>query len=372
MSVADGGTFAVSYPGCNFCEELFFDSVRKVHVQTLGEVTAGAWWFDYVNDEITVGDNPSGHVVETSVTTYAFNNVVDNITISNLTVEKYASPAQYGAINGENTNGWNISDCILRLNHGGAVRFGHGMQMYRNLITRNGQEGIVGIGDNIIIDNNEISYNNDAHFDPGWEAGGTKFVLTNNLIVRNNYVHHNFGPGLWTDIDNFNVLYENNRVEDNDMMGIFHEIGWACIIRNNQVRRNGLASWVPQGYIWGAGILNAASTDTEVYGNIVEDNYGGIAAVQQNRGSGTYGTHLVTNFYVHDNTTKISSGWTGIVQGTGDQSIFVLASRNNRFANNTYFCLNSTSYFTWSDQAPINKAAWQADGQDATGTFTIT
>ena len=77
-----------------------------------------------------------------------------------------------------------------------------------------------------------------------------------------------------------------NRVEDNVRMGILHEISYAIVIRNNTVRRNGfgLSSWV-----WGAGIVISSSSNAEVYGNIVEDNAGGIVGVQQNRGSGAHG-----------------------------------------------------------------------------------
>ena len=69
-----------------------------------------------------------------------------------------------------------------------------------------------------------------------WEAGGTKFARTRDLVVRRNFVHHNRGPGLWTDIDNVRTLYEANRVEDNGEAGILHEISYAAVIRNNVVR----------------------------------------------------------------------------------------------------------------------------------------
>ena len=79
----------------------------------------------------------------------------------------------------------------------------------------------------IVVEGNEIAYNNEAGFNPEWEAGGTKFWATTNLVVRNNHVHHNFGPGLWADNDNVGALYEGNIVEDNDWAGIFHEISYS-------------------------------------------------------------------------------------------------------------------------------------------------
>lgn len=368
LSAADapGSLFATSYGGCDYAEELFFDSVRKVHVQTQAELAPGKWWFDYAGDEIWVGDDPTGHTVETSTTPWAFQPTANGVTLRNLTVQMYANIAQYGPINAENTYGWTITDCRLQLNHGGGVRIGHAMQLLRNLITKNGQEGVVGIGDDVLVENNEISYNNGAHFNPGWEAGGTKFVLTNRLQVRGNWVHHNEGPGIWGDIDNYQAVIENNCCEDNDQMGIFWEISWACVIRNNTVRRNGFGYWVPPNYIWGTGILVAASPDVEIYGNTVEDNNGGIAAVQQNRGSGTFGPHEIANLYVHDNQTKQATGWTGLAQGVGDQTYFF--ARNNRYVRNTYYFGGGQNHFTWADLGDIAPAAWYGYGNDVTGT----
>lgn len=372
MTSGDGytgtATFATSYPGCTYREELFYDNVRKVHVQTLGEMGAGEWFFNYDTDEIYVGDNPSGHVVETSVTAAAFNPTASNVSISNLTIEKYATPAQYGAINAENAQGWVVADNLIRLNHGAGIRYGPQMKILRNTITYNGQEGLIGVGDDTSVEDNEIAYNNGAHFDPTWEAGGTKFVLSDHLTVRGNFVHHNEGPGLWTDIDNNHVLFDNNTVEDNDQVGILHEISWAATIQNNTVRRNGLAAWVPSGYVWGVGILVSSSKDVEVLGNTVEDNLGGIAGVQQARGTGTLGAHQILNLNVHNNSVKQSSGLTGLVQDIGDTSYFT--SKNNHFSVNTYLLHTNTNYFAWNDVSPSSFTTWQGYSNDTAGSVT--
>src|SRR5690606_3674612 len=120
------------------------------------------------------------------------------------------------------------------------------------------QLGIGGIGDDVLVEDNEIAFNNyEAEYSWGWEAGGTKFVRTNRLIVRNNHVHSNHGPGLWTDIENDRVLIEGNLVEDNVGPGIFHEISYRAVIRDNEVYRNGVG--LPNSYSGAAGILISAS-----------------------------------------------------------------------------------------------------------------
>jgi parallel beta-helix repeat protein len=370
MGVVD---WAVSYPGCDFAEELFIDDVRQVRVEALVDMGAGEWYFDDAADEIHIGTNPSGHTIETSVTTYAFNKTADNVTIRNLIIEKYASPAQYGAINAEDTSGWLVADNTIRNNHSGGIRIGNALQLLRNTITLNGEIGIVGIGNNVLVEGNTVTYNNAAHFDPGWEGGGTKFVQTDGLIVRGNTFAFNEGPGLWCDIDNINALLENNIVEDNQQMGIFYEISRDAVIRNNTVRRNGLAYWVPER--WGDGILIAASPGVEVYGNTLSGNLGGIMAIQQPRGSGAYGPNEIEDLYVHDNDVTMSHAdgdpnWNGFLNDTADVTYFT--ARNNRFEANTYHVDDDTAYFTWDYTGYLTFVQWQSFGHDTpVGSATI-
>ncbi len=293
------------------------------------------------------------------VASTAFAPVVDNVTIRNLIVEHFANPVQFGALSAEGHSGWVIANNEARLNFGYGIRIGPSAQILRNNVHHNGQLGIGGSGANdVLVADNEIAYNNTNNNDPGWEAGGTKFTVTDRLTVRNNWSHHNTGPGLWTDINNINTIYENNLVEDNTMMGIFHEISYACIIRNNIVRRNGLSY---KDWIWGAGILVAASPNVEIYGNTLEGNADGIGAAQQNRTGdpATHGAHEISNLYVHDNDVTMTEGWTGLAQDVGDTSYF--SSRNNRFLANTYHVSGVATLFTWDNQE-LTLAQWQAKG----------
>lgn len=351
------------YPRCGHVEDLFIDNTLLRHVGSLSEVGPGKWFFDYDNDRIYIGDDPNGKQVETSVTRYAFGGSAENVTIANLVVEKFAVPAQSGAIAGDNGRNWTVRDSEVRFNHGVGVRIGHGMKVLRNNIHRNGQMGIGGIGDDVLVEGNEIAFNNTAHFEAGWEAGGTKFVKTRNLIVRANNSHHNNGPGLWTDIDNIHTTYEDNRIEDNAGPGIFHEISYNAVIRRNTARRNGL-NFHP--WLLGAGIHIAASSNVEVYGNTVSDNGNGITAVQQPRGTGAHGPWVVENLWVHDNVVTMTSGMSGVGQDFGDNSYFT--SRNNRFTNNTYHLGSNAAPFAWMN-GTHNESSWRGFGHDTTGQF---
>lgn len=361
---ATGGSiaWATDYPGCDYAEELYFDgSTRKTRVTSLGGVAAGKWYFDDAADTIYIGDDPTGHTVETSVTTFAFNNGVNDVTIRGLIVEHYATMAQYGPINAESTSNWTVRDNDLRYNHGGGMRFGNRSTVTNNHIHHNGEIGIVGIGDDFVFQNNEVDHNNTAHFDPGWEGGGSKFFATNRLIVRGNNFHDNEGPGIWLDGDNINYDVVGNTSTSNDHVGIFTEISCNGTIRNNTVTGNGLAYWVP-GYVWGVGILNAASHHVEISWNTLSGNRGGIAGIQQSRGSDTNcGSHLITSFNVHDNAvtinrTGITPAWNGLADDTGSSTIFV--SDNNHFEANTYTLKTDTAYFVWNNIGDMTFSTW--------------
>ena len=100
--------YDANYPRCVYPEEMFFDNVRKnlagVHDANYNDpltvIGPGKWYFDYTTDTIYVGDDPTGHNVETSVAYGAFvgGSATDNVTIQDMTIEKTATSAQWGAI----------------------------------------------------------------------------------------------------------------------------------------------------------------------------------------------------------------------------------------------------------------------------------
>ena len=366
-------TCRTGYPRCSYPEDLYFDNVPLRHVGALSDVGAGKWYFDYGNDKIYFLDDPTGRKVEASVNSQAFIGTAAGVTIKNLVIEKYATPALLGTVCGANTDGplstttdWVLDGNEIRLNHGAGIAPGHRWQILRNKIHDNGQIGISGGGDNLLVDSNEIYANNYAKYSSRWEAGGTKFSKTRNMVVRGNYVHHNDGPGLWTDIDNIYVLYENNTVVDNLEEGIFHEISYDAVIRNNIVRRNGT---VNPGWLYGANILISASSNAEIYGNTVEVSYAGgngICLIYQDRGSGAYGPHVTTNNYVHNNTVTYLAN-TGQSGAAADFNPDTLFNGNNRFDYNAYHA-PQIDQSRWAWKGNQNWSGFRSQGKEASGT----
>jgi parallel beta-helix repeat protein len=318
------------------------------------------------NGDSFIGE-PGAVLTGEDVTEFAFTGTAVRVTIRNLIVEHYNTPSSESTISCVSPGSWVVEDNEVRYNAHVGLQAGPHWVVRNNYIHHNGQVGMMAAGEDIVIEDNEIAFNNTDHHDPYWEAGGTKFVYTTNMVVRNNYVHNNEGPGLWTDINNIYTLYEYNTVTDNYGPGIFHEVSYDAVIRNNVVERNGFGY---TGWIDGAGILVSDSPNVEIYGNTVRFNNDGIAGKQVARtdsATAAYGPWELRNLWVHDNTIVMNVGQTGIVRNTTDP---VFSSEwNNRFDYNTYTIGTGAEYYAW-DPWYMTTAQWKAFGQDPNGRWT--
>jgi parallel beta-helix repeat protein len=364
---------------CHYPEDLYKNDKFCRQVNSLDELRYFAngdeipWFFDRDKNEeplyngkgskkIYIKEDPSKHKWEISVTEYAFggkriqsggywppksesdNNftypttdpqsIPTAIFINNLIIEKYACPGQFGAIGCQDPGTyWTIEKNEVRLNHGAGIVAGSNSIVKNNNVHDNGLTGVKASRniDPVIVSDTRIEGNTIANngkevvgFNWGQERGGTKFTKTANLIVKSNIVKNNSGPGLWTDIDNYGTLYENNIVEDNEQAGIFHEISYSAIIRNNTVRRNGFwGDWYPfSSKMFHAQILVSTSEGVEVYNNVVDagENMNGIIVRYDDRpGStkpGSNGLYISKYVNVHNNKVIISEnnihGYSGV------------------------------------------------------------
>ena len=238
-------------------------------------------------------------------------NGAGNVTVAGLAITGYSG----GAINNAAINcrfpggggSWTIQDNEISYSTNG-IHVGGSARVLGNNVHHNAIYGMTGSGDGILIEGNEIAYNRtNTSYDPG-NSSATKFVLTKNLVVRNNWVHHNQGHGIWPDINNLNALIEGNRVEDNWWIGIFYEISYSAVIRNNYLARNGFNAYDTA---YGNAAINITnSPDCQVYGNTLEGNAQNIVSRQWAHpgDSGTlanhewmYGERVLKNLQVFDN-----------------------------------------------------------------------
>ena len=336
----ESGTQRPGYP-----ETVFLDNTPLKPVDALSKVVPGTFYFDYAADKIYIADSPTDHTVEAGKLTDAFHGSATNVTVQNLVIEKYDPQIQDGAIRGG--QGWTIRDNEVRLNYAVGISANGGSQIIGNYVHDNGQMGLGGSGNDILVQGNEIAKNGFwSGIDPLWEGGGFKFANTDDLVVRGNYAHDNKGTGLWTDINNIHTLYEDNVVVHNTINGISHEISYDAIIRNNTLFGNGYGD--TRGWGWGSDINIQNSQNVEVYGNRVEMTGGGngIVMIQQNRGSGTFGTYTTTGNQIHDNTIVDHDGH-GYIGGFADYNQSGMLNGGNTWSNNQYFMSDGGGRFQW-------------------------
>lgn len=354
------GVCAATNPACMYPEDLFFDNVPKLRVTSLAAVAPGSWYLDYSSGNVYMGDDPTGHTVEVSVLPYAFSGGATSVSITNLIIEKYACVAGTGAVNGPSgSTYWSVGGNEVRFNHSTGIRTGDGMYVYNNHAHNNGQLGIGGGGTGVLVQNNEISYNNANGYSYYWEAGGAKFASINNLTFRYNYSHNNSGPGFWVDINSQNVICDSNQFTANLEAAVLSEISTQITVSNNYIWNDGFN---PDGTgIWyGAGILISDSTYVSVYFNTVSNCMDGIGGILQSRGNGPNGQpYTLQNVNVNSNWITQASGLAAgiVVEGTGfDNSVYT--SWNNQFQYNTFNLANpSAPSFAWMGQQ-LTFSAW--------------
>lgn len=327
-----------SAPICDQPEALFIDDRPLARVASKDALASGRFFMDYAGSRIYLVDDPTNRKVELTVASFAFESAAADVLISNVTVEKFASAAQKGAIHAREGARWTMENCEVRFNSGAGLSVGTGSRVRNCDVHHNGQIGIEGNGDDIGIEDSRIWSNNIYGFDATWEAGGVKIALSDGVMFRGNHVHDNNGPGLWCDIDCRNVVYEKNLVEGNRDIGIFHEISFKAVIRNNVLRRNGLGD---RGWFWGADIVLAASQDVEVSGNtlIVAPGRCGIILIDQGRRSSDGKIYKTRNNTMRANEmTFEGAACAGGTSDTkpGDENFAIITDGDNRFDGNTY------------------------------------
>ena len=354
--------FGANYDRCAYPESIFLDNQPLWQVKTLSEVQPGTFYFDYASDKVYIGDNPAGHVIETAQTQSGISGSgrINNVTVDGLTLEKFASTSKAAPLDSHTGDNWIVRNSEFRLNSGPGLTVSLGAQVSNNFIHDNGRIGITGYGGNLLIENNEVSYNDNAGFS-GWAAGGSKFYKSVGVTIRGNWFHDNTAHGIWVDISSKDILIEGNTSERNGCQGIAAEVDYNVVIRNNVSLDNGCN-----------GIFISATPDVEAYGNTIAGNIkGGVVLYQGDRGMGDFGPHELRNVSTHDNDITMTRGVTGLRVGVvADQSSY-FTSRNITFTSNTYHLVSPLAKaFAW-DLTTKTSSQWQASGNDLTSTFLM-
>lgn len=356
LDVDDSPVCRPSAPECDQPVTVFVGS-RRLDPVAPGERPGPGEALLHADGRVVLGADPAGEPVEVAVTPAAFVPGGDDVTVANLIIERFATTAQSGAVGVEEARGWRVIACELRDSAAAGVYLGPGGELRDSWVHHQGQIGVKGAGEGVVVIGNRIDRNNTARFDDYWEAGGSKLVRTRDLILSGNWVHDNDGPGIWTDIDNVDARIEGNLSERNARAGIWHEISFAATIRGNLARDNGTAA-EPQTDTEGAGIIVANSSDVLVEDNEVRGNGAGIVLREQERGGSELGPWVLDDVVVRDNLVVMAEGFTGI---KADEP----AARDLVFEGNRYVVTDRPA-FRLEDGRDVTLSRWRAAGNDVT------
>jgi parallel beta-helix repeat protein len=222
----------------------------------------------------------------------------------------------------------------------------------------------------VIIEDTEIAFNNTRQLPIGDDAGGTKFVNSNGMIVRRNLVHDNYGSGLWWDGFNKNAQVYGNVVYDNLNWGIFYELSYGGTkIHDNTLTNNGdgTANWFGNVQLLVSASDGSVGAGIEIYGNTIDGAAYPLGLI--NHSSHPTRTRQV---YVHDNVMTLRAPTTrvGAVAFDGLTELFGAAA-GNRFDHNTYRVLNrNAAYWAWNGQT-LTWPQWQGSGLDVHGAVEL-
>jgi parallel beta-helix repeat protein len=399
-------TTAQCIPGwlaCNIPEDLWFDGVPLQHLyaSSLPRIASGQWWFDYATHTIYFHDNPSGHLVETSVARAVAVGPANNVTFQYLTMEEFAAPLDAGGLwpsNGQEgdaqrqANGldWMVENCDMWGHHSVAIAPNYGMQILNNYIHDNGELGIGGgfapdnnlVSSGVLIQGNLVTHNNYANVLPNFGSGGIKFGRTRGAVIKNNTITNNEGAGIHFDTSSSSPVIVGNTVTGNtDASGIIYEISWAsALVYDNVLQHNGVPAVA--GTYPGFQIYSSTSTGMNAYCNVMEmsavTGEQGWDVGASDRGYDDYppGAYYVSvGNYIHHNTAiwdATATAWVGYTQADA-------ASQPNFFTDNaapdfnTYHVpsLSSADFIYDNDNSQSNThqtfANYQAAGADVHG-----
>jgi parallel beta-helix repeat protein len=295
------------------------------------------------------------------------------VTVKNLAIRNCAPSSPGAALK----LGWNWTvDKVDVSNSYDGVHVSNNAVIRNSYLHHNNQYGLAGgPASNILIENNELAFNDQCYCHPG-DDGASKIVGslqgTVGVTWRGNYVHDNNGIGIWQDGNVKTVLIENNRLVNNSEGGIGHEISWDATIRNNTLTGNakqrvGKSCWN------GADIGINNSQNVEIYGNTLEPYPGanGICTVDNFRPDDTASAYpqSTANIKVYGNTLRLSR--TANVEYASQNGAVGRTINNVTFNNNTYYVKSIADTYWAYLNYPLTWSALQSKGQEAGGTVQV-
>jgi len=225
--------------------QVFFDGEPLMWALDTARLLPGTWHLDRKTGRVFIappeGAEPANSTIEVAVRAGLIfsRKPLEHIHIIGFHVTRDASDVR-GGPTGIQILGryWLVADNLIDWcsTRGLSYRYSADATIRGNRFAWNGQMALGGGGmQGMTFTDNEILFSNWRRVSLAWEAGGLKFASTVDSHVARNRSAYNYGPGIWFDgFDNGNLI-ERNVIHDNLGLGIFTEIDWHQVIRENLV-----------------------------------------------------------------------------------------------------------------------------------------
>ena len=336
----------------------------------LADMKPGTFWYDQTATTLYVwpsdSSNPNKHQVEASVRNWIIVSSSNFIELHDLKFYHSNLTSQGLTMGIVNIFGksWTVSNCTFTYGDFCGIHVtGEDHRIINSTFNNNGILGISINGSdaahdwkpydrppqNILLDDNETSYNNYRLFNKYWSGGGLKAIPSiKGITVLKHKASHNNGAGIWFDGLCKNITIDRCIVTDNTGNGIFYEISDQASITSNLVIRNL------------HGIYISASDDVAVLNNTVVNNWAGIVF----HGMPRIEHPSLRNNKANNNIVS-ESHWVDLVIYTN-----LHTASGNTSDNNLFFRPDGTVKISWTNHSGYDvnftsiEAFASAKGQD--------
>ena len=266
----DGTYLDPAYPLAAHPDQVFRDGT----LLQLVSGTPGPGQFAVANNQLIVGEDPTGHQLQASDLQTAFV-IAGQVTMRGFGVERYAtSMPQLGAIyEGGSTGNSTFQNLVVDDN----AMIGINLSKSGNLIdhvttNNNGMSGVeIGTGGPLLtnetVQYSQMSGNNTHHFNAAPSAGGIKVGTVNGLLIKGNNVTGNHRiSGIWTDQNVTNFTIVNNVVSADGTRGVDSTAGIGNELSDTGIVANNVVSGFQEG------ITEMDTGDVKIVNNTVYNN----------------------------------------------------------------------------------------------------
>jgi hypothetical protein len=245
----------------------------------IGDMTAGRFWWDgdkgdnnatgFLYIWLEDSSDPNSHSIEVSQQSSVLQLIGRESYIKGVQIEHSNSNtnSEQGSAVSLGTE-CVMDSCRVQWCDFSGISLGNKSEVINSIVVHNGAVGISSAGgDDFLIKNTRMAYNNYRNFYSQWHTGGFKGATHAWGTIENCEIDNNNGAGVW-----FDYCHKSAREDDEDGDNLY-----PIIIRNNYFHNNGTGTYDTKTINNNGSILIEVSEQAFVYNNIIDTfEYRGI------------------------------------------------------------------------------------------------